>query len=243
MNYERIILELLERIQKLEEKVELLEKSNVKISIDSEVSNNEKMDIIDDINQKDIGLTQKARNYIMKSKEDARSRGQKEITLLCNDIQNALGVTNRTPCICTAMYDCMTNPNDIVLNAPRSGKSTTVLVKYYLDPETNQSGKITIDQLKTGFKEYFEKKKPDYKYPGPLYGMAFYITKHNIGVTLEELFSGKVSLDEYANILYDHFYNMDSSNPYGRTSAYKDAMKNLLEYVRDYHLENVKIEY
>ena len=100
---------------------------------------------------------------------------------------------------------------------------------------------IKLEQFKDDFKDYFSKKKPDYKYPGPLFGMAFYCTRHDIGVSLEDLFSGRMSLDDYEQILRKHFYNLRSTNLTGRTSAYKDAMKNLLEFVHDKHLENVKI--
>lgn len=100
---------------------------------------------------------------------------------------------------------------------------------------------IRLEQLKDDFKDYFYKKKPDYKYPGPLFGMAFYCTRHNIGVSLEDLFTDRLSLDDYEAILRKHFLDLGSTNVTSRTSAYKDAMKNLLEFVHDRHLENVKI--
>ena len=100
---------------------------------------------------------------------------------------------------------------------------------------------IYLDDLKEEFKKYFLDKKPNYKKPGPLFGMAFYITRNNLGVTLEDVFSGRVSLDEYGNILYSKFAEMDSKNPYGRMSAYKDAMKNLLEFVHDAGYEQIKV--
>lgn len=229
MNYDRTFLELLEKVKELEERVTKLENGNISISP----------------SQKGKTLTQQARDYIMEQKNNALEDGEESITLLCNDIQNALGVTNRTPCICTAMYDCM-KPGDEVLSAPASGKSTTVLVRYYLSNEKSTSVErndeaMTLRQLRTDFEDYFHKKKPNYKYPGPLFGMAFYCTKHDIGVTLEDLFSGRVTLDEYEDILIDLFESLGSSNVMGRTSAYKDAMKNLLEYVHDYHLENIRI--
>ena len=102
---------------------------------------------------------------------------------------------------------------------------------------------IKLEQLKDGFKDYFHKKKPDYKYPGPLFGMAFYCTRHDIGVSLEDLFKGVVSLDEYEIIIRKHFYSLKSGTARGRASAYKDAMKNLLEFVHDNHLENIKIQF
>ena len=111
-----------------------------------------------------------------------------------------------------------------------------------LNDDFESDSVITLKQLRTGFEDYFNHKKPDYKYPGPLFGMAFYITKNNIGITLEQLFSKEVSLDEYASILFNHFYILNPDSAKVRTSAYKDAMKNLLEYVEDAHLENVKIQ-
>ena len=226
MNYERTLLDLIEKVKELEERIKKLEQG----SDDNIVLNKSKT------------LTQQARDYIMEQKNLASEEGEESITLLCNDIQNALGVSNRTPCICTAMYDCM-KPGDEVLSAPASGKSTTVLVKYYLHNDNNQTTNktMTLMQIKTDFKDYFYKKKPNYKNPGPLFGMAFYCTRNDIGVTLEDLFSGRVSLDEYGDILKDIFTDLGSTNVSGRTGAYKDAMKNLLEYVHDNHLENIKI--
>jgi hypothetical protein len=122
MNYEKIILELLDRIKTLEEKVAVLEKTEQVIPESEE--RKQKLPYM-----RKNTLTQQARDYITEKKEEAKKQGLKEITLLCNDIQIALGVTNRTPCICTAMYDCMTE-GDVVVSAPPSGKSTTVLVKY-----------------------------------------------------------------------------------------------------------------
>lgn len=87
---------------------------------------------------------------------------------------------------------------------------------------------ITLKELRREFEEHFDKTKPNYKHPGPLFGMAFYITRNNLGVTLEDIFLSRVSLDEHGDILYSKFVEMDSKNPYGRMSAYKDAMKNLL---------------
>ncbi|MBP5342776.1 hypothetical protein J6Y73_02490 [bacterium] len=132
MNYEKIILELLDRIKTLEEKVEKLEKGQSLSDVDprdpaahqGRFTNSQRF-------ERKVSLTQQARDYIMAAKATAKEEGDESITLLCNDIQIDLGVTNRTPCICTAMYDCM-EPGDEVISAPPSGKSTTVKVKYYL---------------------------------------------------------------------------------------------------------------
>ena len=79
----------------------------------------------------DMRLSERAKDYIRKCKLDAKKRGLSEITLLCNDIQKELNVINRTPSICSAMYDLM-EAGDQVLFAPPSGKSTTVKVKYFI---------------------------------------------------------------------------------------------------------------
>ena len=118
MNYDRIILELMERIQILEEKVANLERDNT-CAVESK-----------DLPEKE-SLVSKAKEYIMKQKQLAKQSGLSEIILVCNDIQKALAVTNRTPSICSAMYDCMSEQDEILF-APPSGKSTTVKIKYYL---------------------------------------------------------------------------------------------------------------
>ena len=127
MNYEKIILELLDRIKTLEEKVAALE------SHTKEAGKTGTRNALASYQEQDgLSLVQKSKNYIMARKNAARSEGSATLVLLCNDIQKALGVTNRTPSVCQAMYDCMTDPRDKVLSAPPSGKSTTVLVEYYL---------------------------------------------------------------------------------------------------------------
>ena len=119
MDYSKIVLEMLERIKNLEEKVAMLEKN---CSIENEVITKE---------SNYNNLTQKARDYITKAKMKARECGEKELILLCNDIQKDLGVTQRPASICTAMYDMM-NINDEIIFAPPKGKSTTLKIKYYL---------------------------------------------------------------------------------------------------------------
>ena len=100
---------------------------------------------------------------------------------------------------------------------------------------------IYLDDLKEEFKKYFLNKKPNYKKPGPLFGMAFYITRNNVGINIEDVLTGKISIDQYGNLLLEVFKKMNSSTAYGRASAYKDAMKNLLEFVNNVGYKNIKI--
>ena len=83
MNYERIILELMERIQILEEKVAVLEGHSAP-SAQPEP-------------EQKSGITARARAYIAAAKSAARAEGKSELILVCNDIQRILDVTNRAP--------------------------------------------------------------------------------------------------------------------------------------------------
>ncbi|MBP3591905.1 MAG: hypothetical protein J6K14_05420 [Clostridia bacterium] len=120
MDYAKTILEMLERIKTLEEKVTMLENKDLTQNTNDTKKSNY------------TNLTQKAREYITMSKMKAKESGEKELILLCNDIQKALKVTQRPASICTAMYDSM-SINDEVVFAPPKGKSTTLKIKYYLD--------------------------------------------------------------------------------------------------------------
>lgn len=241
MNYDKVIIELLDRIKTLEEKVKILESSCID---DNQTKNN--------MFEKNESLIDKIKTHIQNIKIAAFNDGNKEIDLICREIQRDLGISNRVPSVCLAMKKCM-QPNDVILHSTESGFSTSFSIKYYLDYLDTENNKIeqsiegekkilSLKQLRTGFEDYFYCKKPDYKYPGPLFGMAFYITKHDLGISLEQLFSKEISLNEYANILYNHFYELNPGTATVRTSAYKDAMKNLLEYAEDMHLENIQIK-
>ena len=120
MNYDKIILELLDRIKILEEKVANLEQVS---AMEQTHSSNPSMER--------GNLTGKSREYIAQQKQLALLSGKTEVVLLCNDIQKVLGVTNRAPAICAAMYDSMQD-KDEVLFAPPSGKSTTVKIRYHV---------------------------------------------------------------------------------------------------------------
>ena len=114
MNYEKIILEMLERIKELEEKVERLESNKLGTS-----------------EKNGVNFTNEVREYIKNKKIEAKTQGKSEIILLCNDIQKEFNVTGRPRSVCVAMYDCM-QANDEVLFAPPKKYSTTVKIKYYV---------------------------------------------------------------------------------------------------------------
>ena len=113
MNYEKTILELLSRIQTLEEQVaELMQKQN-----------NEKGE--NDMTTKEI------REYIIARKMEAKSKGQNILVLRSGDIHKDLNLKSRLPSVCNAMRQCMSD-NDVILFQPPKGYSSTLEIEYKL---------------------------------------------------------------------------------------------------------------
>ena len=113
MNYEKIIVELLGRIQVLEEQVAILMQEQNHIS-----ERDSKKITTDDIRQ-----------HIFKLKTAARDQGKNLIVLKSGDIHKALGLKNAMPQVCNAMRQSM-NKDDIVLHTTPSGNSSTIEIQY-----------------------------------------------------------------------------------------------------------------
>ena len=113
MDYERIIVELLSRIQTLEEQVaELMaEKNNGKGETEMTM--------------------QEIREYIMAWKMDAKSKGQTTLILRSGDVHKKLNLKSRMPMVCNAMRQCMAL-GDVVLHTTPSGNSSTIEIQYNL---------------------------------------------------------------------------------------------------------------
>ena len=113
MNYEKIIVELLVRIQVLEEQVSTLmqEKNQV---LEREANK---------INTEDI------RRHILELKKAAKDSGKTFIILKSGDIHKELKLKSAMPQVCNAMRQSM-NTGDIVLHTTPSGNSSTIEIKY-----------------------------------------------------------------------------------------------------------------
>ena len=113
MNYEKIIVELLCRIQVLEEQVEILMKEKNQVSAQE----------VNKITTDDI------RQHILELKKVAKEAGKTFIILKSGDIHKALNLTSRMPQVCNAMRQSM-NEGDIVLHTTPSGNSSTIEIQY-----------------------------------------------------------------------------------------------------------------
>ena len=115
MNYEKIIVELLSRIQVLEEQVaELMQEKN------------------QESKQKENKITtEDIRRYILELKKSAKDIGKKFIVLKSGDLHKDLDLKSRMPQVCNAMRQSM-NEGDIILHTTPSGNSSTIEIQYNL---------------------------------------------------------------------------------------------------------------
>ena len=115
MNYEKIIIELLSRIQVLEEQVaELMnEKKNVTKKEDEKMT------------------TKQIKDYIEELKTQAKESGKKSLTLISGDIHKDLNLKRSLPMVCNAMRQCMGSA-DVVVHTTPKGQSSTIEIEYKL---------------------------------------------------------------------------------------------------------------
>ena len=114
MNYDKIILELLDRIKVLEDQVKvLMEKEQVKKTPVSKIS------------------TGDIRDYIEKSKTVARAEGECSLVLVAGEIHREMKLKSAMPMVCNAMRQCM-NAEDVVLYETASGYSSTLKIECKL---------------------------------------------------------------------------------------------------------------
>lgn len=123
MNYEKIIVELLARIQTLEEKVDMLmnDKSTGSVSVTHE----ETVNNVVKVKTKDI------RDFIEAQKIEAKNRGEEFIVLRASDLHRINHLKNAMPMVCNAMRQRM-GENDIILHETPSGYSSSLEIKYFL---------------------------------------------------------------------------------------------------------------
>lgn len=113
MNYDTVIVEMLSRIQALEEQVADL-KSKQKKESEKEMNKVSTADI---------------RKFIDGMINDAANRGENSITIKALDIHNAMCLTSRYPMVCNAMRQCMKDGDEVKFET-QSGYSSTLEIMY-----------------------------------------------------------------------------------------------------------------
>ena len=117
MNYDKIILELIGRIQDLEENVAALQSKAAALEELSEKN-------------KPKTTTGDIRNYILDKIAAAASSGEESITIKANNIHREMKLKSRFPMVCNAMRQCM-KENDEVVFETASGYSSSLEIKYF----------------------------------------------------------------------------------------------------------------
>lgn len=123
MDLEKLVLELFNRVIKLEEKIY---ESKDTLSINNTTTNK--------ITTDDVS------NYICELKQDAFENGVKSIVLKAGDIEKSVGLKNRTAMVVNAMKKSMTT-NDVIVSTTDSGYSTTFEVEYFSSDTNNNDEK------------------------------------------------------------------------------------------------------
>ena len=112
MNYDTVIVELLSRIQALEEQV---------VELRNERRKETEKKIIK-VTTSDI------RQFIEGMINEAAKKGEDSITLKALDIHNAMKLTSRYPMVCNAMRQCMKDDDQVILAsaAPKTSDEENV---------------------------------------------------------------------------------------------------------------------
>jgi hypothetical protein len=78
------------------------------------------------------GLTQEVRDYIISLLDEAKSEGEEFLDLRSGDLHKELGLKDRLPSVCGAMESIPAYQWTKLSDSP-SGKSTTKVIRYYLN--------------------------------------------------------------------------------------------------------------
>lgn len=125
MNYDTIIVEMLSRIQALENQVKELEKL-----IDHSAAHLTGHDTNAEIQTRRV-TTAIIRDHIEQMKQNAAQAGEGSLTIRASDIHKAMQLKSRFPMVCNAMRQCMSDYDEVVHDTP-SGYSSTLEITYHL---------------------------------------------------------------------------------------------------------------
>lgn len=131
MNYDRIILELLDRVGKLEDEVRAL-KGECKPS--SGRPDDAPTVLVDPnkLSSKPESYTDRACAIVEKAIRKAKEEGKDYVDIVSNDLQHAVGLKNRIPLCCNAMRKVAEMyRTEVIVDTP-SHNSSTYKIRYWV---------------------------------------------------------------------------------------------------------------
>lgn len=69
--------------------------------------------------------------YILRTLAQHQAQGETSCTLISGEIHKTMGLQNKMPSVCNAMYQVMGH-GDVVVHTTPSGKSSTIQICYQL---------------------------------------------------------------------------------------------------------------
>jgi hypothetical protein len=122
MNYDRVIIDLLDRVAKLEDEVRKLKGETDKITLNKDISN---------YGEKPKSYTQGVIDYLEALINKAKENGEDYIDIVSYELQKAVGLKNRIPLICNAMRKVMRDYEYEILADTPSQNSSTFKVRFF----------------------------------------------------------------------------------------------------------------
>jgi len=128
MNYDRVIVELLDRVAKLEDQVRKLkgETDTVTVTLNTDISK---------YGEKTKSYTQGVIDYLEALIKKAKEDGKEHLDVVSYDLQKAVGLKNRIPLICNAMRKVMRDYEFEILADTPSQNSSTFKVRFFTKGE------------------------------------------------------------------------------------------------------------
>ncbi len=71
-------------------------------------------------------------NYLQKKLTSAKDNGDKSITIKSGELHNELGLKNRLPMACSAMYKLYNENSDVIHEQPPKGNGSRLIIEYFL---------------------------------------------------------------------------------------------------------------
>ena len=126
MNYDRVIIELLDRVAKLEDELYKLKNNPESVTLNTDISK---------YGEKPKSYTRSVIDYLEALIKKAEDTNQDYIDVVSYDLQKAVGLKNRIPLICNAMRKVMREYEYEILADTPSHNSSTFKIRFFTKGE------------------------------------------------------------------------------------------------------------